>query len=147
MAANSCRLLVVEDNDADLFLIRQALDDYGILATVTASADGETALRLIDSFEAAAIPNAIILDLSLPRVSGWDVLRNLRDRPAFSGIPVMVFSSSPSPPPHDKHRVELLSNVRYVQKPIGLTNFLRAVGENVKAMLGEGSSSVQSKAP
>ncbi|HTS75364.1 MAG TPA: response regulator [Bryobacteraceae bacterium] len=129
---NSYQLFVVEDNEGDVVLIKRALRDYGIAAQVTVCNDGESAIRTIDCAE-AAVPDAIILDLSVPRVPGLDILRCVLNRPRFSDTPIMVFTSSPSPA--DKHRVELLGGVRYVQKPSGLDNFLRAVGENVRSML------------
>ena len=129
---NSYQLFVVEDNEGDVVLIKRALRDYGIAAQVTVCNDGESAIRTIDCAE-AAVPDAIILDLSVPRVPGLDILRCVLNRPRFLDTPIMVFTSSPSPA--DKHRVELLGGVRYVQKPSGLDNFLRAVGENVRSML------------
>jgi CheY-like chemotaxis protein len=125
------RLLVIEDNDADVFLIKRAIQQNDIPANVTVCADGETAIRLLNP-ELKAPPDAIIVDLSIPRVDGLDILRQIQDCPAFVGTPIMVFTSSPSP--SDKHRVELIANARYVQKPSDLTNFLREVADNVKSM-------------
>jgi CheY-like chemotaxis protein len=126
------RLLVIEDNDADVFLIKRALRENNILADITVCSDGESAVRTLHSLEREQPPDAIIIDLALPLIEGLDVLRKVLHRPAYVGIPVMVFTSSPSP--SDKHRVELLTGARYVQKPSGLDNFLRAVAENVKSM-------------
>jgi hypothetical protein len=54
--------------------------------------------------------------------------------PQFTNIPIMIFTSSASP--SDKERVEkLITNSRYVQKPIGLDDFTREVAENVRSML------------
>ncbi len=131
------RLLIVEDNDADVFLIKRALQENNIPAEVTVCSDGEDAVRLLNSPEMQNPPDAIIIDLALPRIDGLEVLRNILYRPAYVGTPIMVFTSSPSPA--DKQRVELLNGARYVQKPSGLDNFLREVAENVKSMLG-GSS-------
>jgi CheY-like chemotaxis protein len=129
------RLLVVEDNPGDVFLIKKVLRDQEIPAEVTVCKDGETAIRLIDSMQAGALPNAIILDLALPRIGGIEVLHTLTFRPSFVDIPIMVFTSSPSVA--DKQRVQLLNRVRYVQKPTGVDNFLNEVSQNVKAMLFE----------
>jgi CheY-like chemotaxis protein len=126
------RLLVIEDNDADVFLIKRALQENGIRADVTVCSDGESAVRTLNSSEMRNPPDAIIIDLALPQVEGLEVLRKILNRPAYVGTPIMVFTSSPSP--SDKHRVELLTGARYVRKPSGLDNFLRAVAENVKAM-------------
>lgn len=134
MAETIHHLLVVEDNDADVFLIKKALQDYGIQAGVTVCKDGESAFRILETGPA---PDAIILDLSLPRIDGLEVLRSILARPVYVGAPVMVFTSSPSP--GDRHRVQLLGGVRYVQKPSGVDSFLREVGENVKIMLAEAS--------
>jgi two-component system, response regulator len=127
------RLLVIEDNDADVFLIMRALQENNVPVDVTVCRDGESAVRLLNSREMESPPDAIIIDLALPRVEGLDVLRKILHRPAYVGTPIMVFTSSPSP--SDKHRVELLAGARYVQKPSGLENFLREVAENVKSML------------
>ena len=126
------RLLVIEDNDADVFLIKMALQENNIPAEITVCSDGEAAVRTLNSLEMEHPPDAIIIDLALPLIEGLDVLRNILHRPAYVGTPIMVFTSSPSP--SDKHRVELLTGARYVQKPSGLDNFLREVAENVKSM-------------
>ena len=126
------RLLVIEDNDADVFLIKRALRENDIPAEVTVCSDGEAALHTLSSLEMENPPDAIIIDLSLPMMEGLDILRKILHRPAFTGTPIMVFTSSPSP--SDKHRVELLAGARYIQKPSGLDNFLRAVAENVTSM-------------
>jgi CheY-like chemotaxis protein len=132
------RLLVVEDNAGDVFLIKKALEEYGIPATVTVCGDGESAVRLIDSLNGGPVPHAIVLDLSLPRMQGVDVLRTILGRPALAGTPIMVFTSSPSPA--DKHRIKLMAGVRYLQKPTGLDNFLREVGGTIKTMLADGAA-------
>jgi chemotaxis family two-component system response regulator Rcp1 len=133
MASTVRRLLVVEDNDGDVFLIKRALRENNVPVEVTVCRDGESAVRLLNSQEMESPPDAIIIDLALPRLDGVDVLRKILNRPAYVGTPIMVFTSSPSP--SDKHRIELLTGARYVQKPSGLDNFLREVAENVKSML------------
>jgi DNA-binding response OmpR family regulator len=133
MAGTPPRLLIIEDNDGDVFLIKRALQENSIPAEVTVCSDGEAAVRLLNSPEMQNPPAAIIIDLSLPKLEGLDVLRQILHRPAYVGTPIMVFTSSPSP--SDKHRVELLTGARYVQKPSGLDNFLREVAENVRSML------------
>ena len=137
MADTLHHLLVIEDNDADVFLIKRALKENNIPAEVTVCNDGEAAVHMLSKLEMENPPDAIIIDLALPRLEGLDVLRNVLYRPAYVGVPIMVFTSSPSP--SDKHRVELLAGARYVQKPSGLDNFLREVAENVKSMFARSS--------
>jgi len=128
------RLLIVEDNEADVFLIRKALEEYAIPAIVTVVSDGEGAAALCDSREPDSIPEAIILDLDLPRIDGLEVLARMRASVSFARIPVMVFTSSPAP--GDRYRAESMGNVRYVEKSINLDAYVRDVGDNVNAMLG-----------
>ena len=135
MAGSRRRVLIIEDNDGDVFLIKLALQQNGIDAEVIVCGDGEAAIRLLDSPDMETPPDAIIIDLALPIIDGLDVLRKILHRPAFVGTPIMVFTSSPSP--SDKHRVELLQAARYVQKPSGLDKFIREVGANVESMLAE----------
>jgi len=137
------RLLVIEDNDGDVFLIKRALQENNIPAEVTVCSDGEAAVRTLNSLETENPPDAIIIDLSLPRLEGMDVLRKILHRPAYVGTPIMVFTSSPSP--SDRHRVELLTCARYVQKPTGLDNFLREVAENVKSMFARSETRSETK--
>lgn len=132
MADTLRRLLIIEDNEGDVFLMKTALDRHNIPAEIIVCADGEAAVRHLNSAALDHPPDAIIIDLALPRLDGLDILRRILHRPAYVGTPVMVFTSSPSP--SDKHRVELLAGARYVQKPSGFDNFLREVAENVKSM-------------
>jgi CheY-like chemotaxis protein len=92
---NQCdRRLVIEDNDGDVFLIKQALKENNIPAEVTVCSDGEAAVRTLNSLEMENPPDAIIIDLALPRVERLDVLRKILHRPAYEGTPVMVFTVS-----------------------------------------------------
>jgi DNA-binding response OmpR family regulator len=127
-------VLVIEDNSADAFLIKKAVEDNGIQAGITLCTDGESAMRLIDSMGSANVPDAMIVDLSLPRIGGLDIVRKVWTRPAFVDVPVMVFTSSPSPA--DRNRVVLLHGVRYIQKPSGVDTFLHTVAQHVREMLG-----------
>ena len=114
MADELRRLLIIEDNFADVLLIKKALREHDIPADVIVCTDGEAAVQLLNSADMETPPDAIIIDLALPRIVGLDVLRTILHRPSFVGTPIMVFTSSPSPA--DKHRVELLARARYVQK-------------------------------
>jgi len=80
------RLLVVEDNPAEQFSIRELLDYDDIDISVVAS--GKEALTAVseDGFD------CVVLDLRLPDLSGFEVLERLRDTPALSDLPVVVFT-------------------------------------------------------
>ena len=92
------RLLVVEDSPAYLYLIQKAFRRHAentrwdlIVAT-----NGEEAVHLLfeEENERAALPDMILLDWKLPRVSGGEVLQRVKQHEKLRKIPVLVFSSS-----------------------------------------------------
>jgi CheY-like chemotaxis protein len=87
MQENSATILLAEDNK---FLRRTAeatLNRHGF--TVLTASDGEEALKLAESNE----PDLILLDVVMPKMNGFDVLRVLKREPATSAIPVIVLSN------------------------------------------------------
>ena len=89
-------LLVVDDNIGDRELVRQALTEIGSDVKILEAADGNDALELLETLvrEKQHLPNVILLDLKLIRLSGHEVLGRLKANAALSHIPVVVFTSS-----------------------------------------------------
>jgi PAS domain S-box-containing protein len=81
-------ILLVEDNEATRYAVSRILANAGYL--VTPAADGETALSVVGS----ARPDLVLLDVKLPDVSGFDVVRRLKSDPATSAIPVVHLSAT-----------------------------------------------------
>ena len=79
-------VLVIEDDEAAAELLRVQLRQAGYRAAV--AVDGESGLQAAHDLA----PSAILLDILLPGVDGWEVLRSLRADPATSDVPVMVIS-------------------------------------------------------
>jgi CheY-like chemotaxis protein len=131
-SARPVRVLLVEDNPGDVYLLEKALKKRTIRYDLTLHTDGEQAIRHI-SGENCTVPDLILLDLNLPRRDGFDVLRTIRGKPALVGVPVGVFTSSEAE--RDKHRVALLGAERYIEKPANLEEFLEQVGQAVDDML------------
>jgi chemotaxis family two-component system response regulator Rcp1 len=92
------RLLVVEDSRAYLHLIQMAFRGRheNVRWDLTVAEDGEQALGLLFAEEAqsAPLPDLILLDWNLPKVSGDEVLRRIKEHSQLGRIPVLVFSSS-----------------------------------------------------
>lgn len=82
------RVLLVDDNPVVMAVYRSGLSMAGF--TVDAAADGEAALAQA----AATIPDVIVLDLMLPKIDGFEVLRRVRADPRLKDVPVIVFSNS-----------------------------------------------------
>jgi CheY-like chemotaxis protein len=113
------RILLAEDNPADVFLFRLALTDYPVPTDLTVLEDGAAVLELLLRDSGFDI---LILDLNLPRVGGEEVLWKLNARGGTrSAIPVVVFSSV---------RVragDAPGAAACVVKPEGLDDYLKAV--------------------
>src|SRR5438046_2391334 len=114
------RILLAEDNEGDVFLVRRALEKRGLPAELVVQHNGEEALAWLDSHSNA--PDLILLDLNLPRVDGAQVLSHLRKSDTFSCTPVIVLTSSDSPKDRDM-ALELGANV-YFRKPTDLASFM-----------------------
>ena len=85
------RILLVEDNPGDAQLVRMAFAEALPAARVSVAADGEAALaRLHDE----GLPDLLLLDLNLPRLSGHEVLEAIKADTALRRLPVVVLSSS-----------------------------------------------------
>jgi CheY-like chemotaxis protein len=89
------RLLVVEDNPAEQFSIRELLGHDDIDMSVVAN--GAEALAAIRD----QVFDCVVLDLRLPDMSGFDVLEQLRDTPALNDLPVVVFTGKELSPEED----------------------------------------------
>ena len=93
-------ILLVEDRPDDVILVKRALMQAGVTNPVHVVGDGEQALAYLDGVGKFAdrgnypLPNIMMLDLKMPKMDGFDVLRAIRDRPALSAVRVLVLTSS-----------------------------------------------------
>ncbi len=131
-ALKAAIIVLVEDNPADVFLVRKALQEKGIKFELTCFDDGQKALNSLAQ-QGCKAPDLILLDLNLPQTDGVEVLRQIRNMPKLADVPVAILTSSESPA--DMHRTALLGAARFIRKPSGLDDFLGAVGRGVEEML------------
>lgn len=90
-------VLLVEDNDGDVYLLRQAIARLRLGANLHVVGDGEAAMRFLrreGSHSAAPRPDLVLLDLNLPMKDGREVLAEMRLDPRFRRIPVVVLTGS-----------------------------------------------------
>jgi len=128
------RILVVEDNPADVHLLRLALERAELDCELIILEDGGEAMAMVQAPQDSQIgaPDLAILDLNLPKNDGLEVLAAMRANPDFARIPVAVLSSSSSP--RDRVKMEAFGIACYIIKPLGLEEYMR-IGFTVREML------------
>jgi chemotaxis family two-component system response regulator Rcp1 len=121
-------ILLVDDNPADVRMVREGLKEALPDARLSVAADGVEAIRFLrreGHHAKSPRPDLIILDLRLPKKSGFDVLVEIKQDPALANIPVVVQSSSEAP--IDIQRAYSLHANCYITKPAGFDEFSRTM--------------------
>jgi CheY-like chemotaxis protein len=93
----SIRILLVEDNEADIHLIKYGFKKLGIIQDLYIVRDGEQAINFLnkqDQFENNPTPEIILLDLNLPKKNGTEVLAEIKSNDALKNIPVLILSTA-----------------------------------------------------
>jgi signal transduction histidine kinase/ActR/RegA family two-component response regulator len=115
-------LLYIEDNPANLMLVEQVIEDHSHIRMLSAR-DGNQGIALAR----AQLPDVILLDINLPGLSGFDVLKLLRADPATSHIPVIAISANAML--RDIEMGLAAGFLRYLTKPIKINELMDALGE------------------
>jgi CheY-like chemotaxis protein len=113
-------LLLVEDNDADVVLMQEALREARLEHQLTVAPDGERALAVLR--EPGDLPDLVLLDLNMPRKDGREVLEEIKADPALLDVPVIVLTTSQSP--SDVAFAYRNHANAYVRKPNGLDELM-----------------------
>ena len=123
-------ILLVEDNPRDRELTLETLKEINLINEIIAVSDGEEALDYLlykgkYTNRSKILPAVILLDLKMPKLSGIDVLKIIKNDPNLKYIPVVILTSS-------KEEIDLQNcyeyNVNaYVVKPVGYAEFVEAV--------------------
>lgn len=118
-------LLIVDDNPADVALVREGLTMAAYSGKIASVNDGAEALAFLNrkgGFASATKPDLVILDLNLPKRDGHAVLAAMRAGPELRSIPVVIFSTSQLG--KDISRSYELGANCYISKPGNLADFL-----------------------
>jgi DNA-binding response OmpR family regulator len=112
------RILLVDDNPADVLIFRIALGEYSKLTQIRVAADGEQAIQILTESDFKA--DLIITDVNLPKLSGFSLLEQIRGT-----VRAVVFSSSSNP--QDRKRALELGAREFIQKPMDFEEYQRTV--------------------
>jgi two-component system, chemotaxis family, response regulator Rcp1 len=83
-------ILYVEDNPAEVFLLREAVRKLNQDVRLITAGDGEVALALL--FETSLRPSVIVLDLDVPKIDGTQVFKAVKSHPELRAVPTVVFA-------------------------------------------------------
>ena len=121
-------ILLVEDNPGDIRLTEEVLKNTELSCSVQTVQDGAEAIAYLrgeEPFTDRKLPNLVFLDLNLPKVSGTEVLAEIRRNPILKILPVVALSSSVNP--DDVYNAYSLGANCFVQKPADLDQFFRFI--------------------
>jgi CheY-like chemotaxis protein len=127
MSGTNGIVLYVEDEESDRFLMRTAFERQGLAAALQMVNDGKMAVDYLSGSGAYAdrqahpTPGVVLLDLNLPEIHGFEVLKWIRAHPLHSTLPVVVFTSSRRD--EDRARAKLLGANELLLKPSTPTGF------------------------
>jgi CheY-like chemotaxis protein len=118
-------ILLVEDNEGDILLTREALEDAKIHVKLSVAKDGKEAIDFLNKqgkYIDASLPDLILLDVNLPKKNGHEVLKYIKEKETFKQIPVIMLTTSSS-----ERDINLAYNNYvscYITKPVDVNEFL-----------------------
>ncbi|MCF8253454.1 MAG: response regulator [Bacteroidia bacterium] len=121
-------ILLVEDNEGDILLTREALEESKILNELTVLRNGKDAIDFVlknGKFEGTPLPDLILLDINLPLKNGHEVLQALKNNDSVKDIPIIMLTTSSAErdiqKSYDNH-----ANC-YIAKPVEVSEFLDCI--------------------
>lgn len=131
------QVLLIEDNPADVFLFRYALDTHDVCYDLSVLTDGGVAMRWVQHAEddSRELPDLFVLDLNLPVYSGLEILAAMRRSPRLAQAPAVILTTSDGT--RDREQARALGAVLYLRKPTNLDDFA-ALGAPLKELIEKG---------
>ncbi len=134
MIDKTFQILVLEDNEGDVFLLKKALANAGITFQLTVIEDGASGLAFArrKGEHAAFIPDLAVLDLNLPKGGGLAVLEAIRISKDLEHLPVVITTSSATS--GERASADVYNVAKFITKPSGLEEYLK-IGGTLKTLL------------
>lgn len=116
------KVLLVEDNPADVALTEEAMNQAKFLVSMNTAENGEQALFELES---GHIPDLILLDLNMPRMDGREFLSIIKNKDQWKSIPVVVLTSSEA---NEDVVTSYMEHANcYIKKPVNFEGFKKVV--------------------
>ena len=124
------KILLVEDNEGDIVLTREALEECNIIGKIEIARDGAAAIKFFEDIlreEHSNLPDMVLLDINLPKKNGHEVLHYIKEHDLLRHIPVIMLTTSSS----EKDIVESYKHYAncYITKPVDLDNFIDVISQ------------------
>lgn len=128
MNSPSVKILLVEDNPADIELTKEALKESKLTIDLTVVEDGAMALDYLsrkDKYSKSTRPDLVLLDLNLPKVDGREVLSWVKQDEDLKKIPVVILTTSEA----DKDILKTYKSYAncYIKKPVDFNEFIDVI--------------------
>jgi CheY-like chemotaxis protein len=126
---NMTPILLVEDSEDNVFLVRHAMQKAGITARLEVATSGEQAIEYLGGINGYSdwnqfpLPSIVLLDLKMPGMDGFDVLKWIRQRPGLKALRVAMLTSSDMPS-EIKMAHDLGANI-FLTKPVQLERLVQ----------------------
>ncbi len=115
----SRRILIVEDEEANIAVVRNILEIMLDQDDVLVARDGHEGIKMAYEYD----PKSLLMDLSLPKLDGWEVARSLKSNPRFKKVPILALTAHAMV--GDREKALAAGCDDYYAKPIEVDEFIR----------------------
>lgn len=128
MKPKEIHILLIEDNEGDIVLTREALDEGRIKNSISVVRDGWEAVQYLEKnegYEDAIEPDLVLLDINLPKMNGHKVLQHIKNHEELKHIPVIMLTTS-------SDDVDIIKSYKnhsncYITKPVDINSFIDVI--------------------
>ena len=120
-------IFLVDDDEDDIYLARLTFNDHFADWKLTSFNDGQELIDYLLEQPAHPLPTLVILDLNMPRLTGFETLTVLKKQDRWHRIPVAILTTSSSP--EDRTRSEELGACAFITKPATIEQLARVIAD------------------
>ena len=128
MTLKLAHILLVEDNEGDILLTKEAFEESKVITQISVSRNGQEALDFLfrrGTFMDAKKPDLILLDINIPIYNGHEVLKQIKTDSILKKIPVIILTTSSNQTDIDSAYENHTNS--YIKKPLDMEEFLETI--------------------